>query len=434
MKVKQLKQELQKRGLDKKGVKEVLVQRLKKAIEEEGAKEAVMEETGKTNNAEVKTGDVGDDVLRSILSVVCNMNDRLEKLESKLDIHLSIISDQNAATITNLRAEKESLELLTREMSSQLATPRPSLPTVATVPTSNRFVGLNDECKEQVAVKEKSIAKQQVAVKEKSKAKEQVAVEEKSNAKEQVIPVKAKSMKEQLDEYRKERKRDVQRQKAEATGYDAIVIGDSMIKFIDGKRLSRTKRVDCRSTPGAKADQLHLNVCENLKHSGECIIHVGTNNLAESSRGLHDKIVALGATVEAKGNRPCISGIIHRRWENIQERKRVQAVNEALEATSLQRGWGYISNSNIEDRHLVADGVHLSRSGQGVLAGNFARFINRRAETSTDLHHQARRSYAEVTAGQSASDFTQGYGKRRMNLQKLEWEKYLQFVRAEMRK
>ena len=116
-------------------------------------------------------------------------------------------------------------------------------------------------------------------------------------------------------------------------------------------------------------------------------------------------------------------------------------LNYRLKTTADERGWGFIDNSNVGERHLGVDGVHLNKSGQSVFAGNLCRHINqhqrqsrqsehlnqRREDYSTPLHqrhsnqhlNQRRdewnppmqqpsqpRSYAETVAGESTTPST----------------------------
>ena len=63
---------------------------------------------------------------------------------------------------------------------------------------------------------------------------------------------------------------------------DTLIVGDSMVRPIQPKKLSTIKRVLCKTIPGAKID----DVCERtkelaIKHNvHELILHVGTNYIA----------------------------------------------------------------------------------------------------------------------------------------------------------
>ena len=183
--------------------------------------------------------------------------------------------------------------------------------------------------------------------------------------------------------------------------YDVIVAGDSMLRHIEGRRLSRRRKVKCHAKPGARVEHiLHTNICNDLRREGEAIIHVGTNNQMEDARSVHDKIKALSEAITSTGRTVCISGIIHRRWETRYERQRVETLNSYLRSTATNKEWGYIDHSNIGDRHLGVDGVHLNKSGQSVFAGNISRHINRRHYqpiSNTQINYLNQRNQDKMT-------------------------------------
>ena len=171
--------------------------------------------------------------------------------------------------------------------------------------------------------------------------------------------------------------------------YDVVVVGDSMLKHIDGQRLSRRKKVACKSQPGAKVEHLSpQDICASLKEEGEATIHAGTNNGMEGPGSVHSKIVTLSDTIVASGRRVCISGIIHRRWESAYDRRRVDTLNNHIHETAAKRGWGFIDNTNVGERFLSGDGVHVNKSGEKVLAGNLSRYINRRLHQLSDTRRK----------------------------------------------
>ena len=442
LRVKELRSELQKRGLEKNGVKATLLARLSKALELENANQRVI--VADVNNVPADTPDASkinapkkpgnksenDDcqiLLKQILSAISGIDERLKTLEHKFSDQISIIAEHIDSQNENSRRveeERRNLQKISELVKPQTENTR----SIPGIPTQNRFDVLAGEDDDTTS---------------------------------------PPSYDEQIKDYRqKHRTRRVQQ-------YDVIVAGDSIIKHIEGQRLSRARKVKCQPNPGAKVEQISpVSVCEMLKRDGEAIIHAGTNNNMEGPGSVHDKLVSLCDAVCATGRRGCISGIIHRRWETPYERKRVDTLNHHLQLTTQERGWGYIDNSNVGDRHLGVDGVHLNKSGQATFAGNLSRYINRhqrhrrfsrQGREHPELHsqdertppvgsmqdhrvthrvNQQPRSYADA-AGRSVTprafqqeDFNQGFPRSRLKsshhqpmADPMQWQNYLHFVR-----
>ena len=182
---------------------------------------------------------------------------------------------------------------------------------------------------------------------------------------------------------------------------DVVVVGDSMIKHIDGRHLSRSKNVKCVSFPGAKVrDIFTSSPCEFLKPGGELIIHAGTNNISEGAGEVCHQITDLGKSVAAEGFNVSVSTIIHRRWESEADKKRVDEINYLMELAASENRWGLIINNDISEQHLGRDGVHLNRAGQRILAGNLKRLINSADQPTTRGHCWTQRSSDEVTGSE----------------------------------
>ena len=249
----------------------------------------------------------------------------------------------------------------------------------------------------------------------------------------------------------------------ESCKFDVVVVGDSMVKHIDGVRLSRRKRVTCTAMSGAMVKDIAMSSpCESLKPGGELIIHAGTNNGAESVASVSRQIAVLCESVVAEGFAVTISSIIHRRWESADERKRVDDINRLLEIAAQQNNWGYINNGMINElRHLGHDGVHLNRAGVRLLAANLSRHISRghltggrksyaeaaagktlgsskyfaveKGPVSQELPNEGQRVSANSSAGEGdGQDFHEVFNRVRLKPTREEWHEYLQFVRMVM--
>ena len=84
---------------------------------------------------------------------------------------------------------------------------------------------------------------------------------------------------------------------------DVVLAGDSRIKFIDGRRLSRRKKVQCIPHLGAKIEDVSPdNICQNVKPGGQVVFHIGGNNSQEGASRVHAMLVALGDNATARGH------------------------------------------------------------------------------------------------------------------------------------
>ncbi|XP_063968111.1 uncharacterized protein LOC135157181 [Lytechinus pictus] len=162
---------------------------------------------------------------------------------------------------------------------------------------------------------------------------------------------------------------------------DVLIIGDSMTKQIRPSKLSRRKKVICKTLNGAKIENACSDAC-NLAHQcedSEVIVHLGTNNLKSDES---DEIIAktfslLDQVHQVPGVKSiAVSTIIHRLNETNRQHAKVEEVNDAIKLSANQRSWSVINDSNIDPvLHLNADGVHLNRRGIIAFAKNIIRFL-----------------------------------------------------------
>ena len=147
------------------------------------------------------------------------------------------------------------------------------------------------------------------------------------------------------------------------TAADILVIGDSMIKHLQPGRLSRKRRVICRTMRGAKIEDVVQRAKDIAsKHSvSEVIIHVGTNNTSDDPETIAAKITSLCDTLQPTS--VTISSIIHRKYQSLRERKKAEDANELLKSITTRKHWGFIDNRNINTDHLMTDGIHVNSGG-----------------------------------------------------------------------
>ncbi|CAB4000376.1 Hypothetical predicted protein [Paramuricea clavata] len=124
-------------------------------------------------------------------------------------------------------------------------------------------------------------------------------------------------------------------------GKSTLVIGDSMIKEIEVNKLSRSKKITKICMPGAKSDQIKERLQTTLKstHYDEVIIHAGVNDLSNSQP---DQIIVQLTDMAASVNSS--TSIITTKDRNC-------------------KGWVYIDNSRIGNKHLKFNSIHLNQVG-----------------------------------------------------------------------
>ena len=104
------------------------------------------------------------------------------------------------------------------------------------------------------------------------------------------------STEEQMEAYRHKHRskfapRDLNTPIANTAKVDVLIIGDSMTKPIVPSRLSRRRRIKCKTLPGAKIEDVFDSAFYFARDQqpDEIVIHLGTNNVAQDEK---DEIVA----------------------------------------------------------------------------------------------------------------------------------------------
>ena len=157
------------------------------------------------------------------------------------------------------------------------------------------------------------------------------------------------------------------------------VVGDSMIKFIQPRKLSRKFDVSAHCFPGATVQDMNDYIKPVLQRKPDKIVlHVGTNNLRDDRPKDIKKKIA-GVVEVIKNNQPStsisISSIIQRA-DDRSLKKTVEETNKAIRTYYSTNGLDFICNDNINDQHLNTGGLHLNRKGVYDLVGNFRKYLN----------------------------------------------------------
>ena len=126
------------------------------------------------------------------------------------------------------------------------------------------------------------------------------------------------------------------------------------------------------------------------------IVHIGTNNNSNDPETIAAKITSLCDTLQPTP--VTVSPIIHRKYQSLSERKKVDDSNELLKSITTRNHWGFIDNRNTNTDHLMTDGVHVNSV---VLAKNIITHIAgpsecyRRSTLSLDVTPQ-RTPFGEI--------------------------------------
>lgn len=156
------------------------------------------------------------------------------------------------------------------------------------------------------------------------------------------------------------------------------IIGDSMTKHINGRKLSKSQKVISKSFPGAVIEDLEHYIKPTLKHKPDkIIIHAGTNNLRnDSPKQINSKLVKVisGIKTQQPSVNIAISSVIKRN-DNPALNTKISEVNTLLKTYCEQNNLDYISNDNIQKQCLNTGGLHLNPRGIQALASNFRNYI-----------------------------------------------------------
>ena len=144
---------------------------------------------------------------------------------------------------------------------------------------------------------------------------------------------------------------------------EVFIVGDSILKNLQGRKISRSAKVKVSSFPGCTTMDMRDHIKPILRKNPDAIvIHVGTNSLRSSAsvRDCAEEIVNLATMISNESSADlAISGIIPRSDDEFLAAK-VSGVNKILKPFCNQNGWGYVDHSYISPEH------HLNRSDCGL--------------------------------------------------------------------
>ena len=133
-----------------------------------------------------------------------------------------------------------------------------------------------------------------------------------------------------------------------------------------------------RSFPGATASRLkyYIEKVPNEENIDRIIINLGTNNLSkkQSEEEILDEIIKIVSKCHTHGvNEIYVSGLTYR--PTYQEQ--INKINKLLRLNSNHQNFKFIDNSDILERHLWKDRLHLNDQGTIILARNILDALNK---------------------------------------------------------
>ena len=157
-----------------------------------------------------------------------------------------------------------------------------------------------------------------------------------------------------------------------------IIAGDSIVKNVQGWRLSSKKDVKVHSFSGAKIADMNHHIVPLLERKpDEVSLHIGANDIEDSEEEnaqIADELIKLTRKV-MNANITCTVSLLTRRDDRF--KTQVDRVNDIIrdklkDITNIK----VIDNEQIKHSDLNRRGLHLSKSGTAKLAKNFIKHIN----------------------------------------------------------
>ena len=169
-----------------------------------------------------------------------------------------------------------------------------------------------------------------------------------------------------------------------------VMIGDSIIKHIDPKKLLKNK-VYKYTYPGDTAESIATKVCA-LKPQiapSHVIIHAGTNNIpTDTADDCAQKIVNLAGKLKEKfpNSKIGLSSIIQR--QDIQVATKIDEANKILKQKCMDIGMSFIDNYTLDSTCLNGSNIHLNAKGSAILATKFITFLRGNKSSKTSHYHE----------------------------------------------
>ena len=159
-----------------------------------------------------------------------------------------------------------------------------------------------------------------------------------------------------------------------------LVIGDSMVKHIDGNKIGRAARGKAisHSYSGATVNQLAKKFDENHAEKEQyntIILHVGTNDLVrEEPKKVAADMENLINKAKAHTNKLAVSGVI-KRYDGKVNNHKIDQYNKLVNDLCSKHKITFINNSCIGKSLLNRSNLHLNRDGDKALGSSFCTYL-----------------------------------------------------------
>ena len=200
----------------------------------------------------------------------------------------------------------------------------------------------------------------------------------------------------------------------------ALIIGDSTVKHIDEKKISRAERgkSTCHSYSGAKIKDIHQKF-QQSSYNDEyvtIILHVGTNDLAnDGADEFAERMENLIVDVKNRAKRVGISSVI-KRYDGRVSFSKIAYYNTLTYKLCVKHNVSYIDNDHITKNLLNGSNLHLNKLGDKTLGNTFCTFVK-----SVRINHEA------AIPATNRQPFFQKAAKWTK-----EWTNYLRFVKEQL--
>ena len=163
-----------------------------------------------------------------------------------------------------------------------------------------------------------------------------------------------------------------------------FVIGDSMLKQLNGWEMSKKLNANCKmfvkTFLGAKTICMHDYVKPSVRSSpNHIILHVGTNDLSsdKSSEEIARSIIDFATSIKNEKHDVSVSNIIIRADNKKLEEKRCK-VNSFLGKLCKEKNFYLIDHSTrIKRNHLNKGKLHLNQKGIKLLSDIFVKELSK---------------------------------------------------------
>ena len=357
-----LKAELNRRGLKKSGNKRTLVERLRAAKISEHISQAVGNDS---KTSQVKENSVNAQLFIQDREIISFIEAKVREICCHEIEKLKAEASESYAneTITTLQRENDTLKQRLREMEFGYASMK------------DEANNLNNENKSLMTVIRLLNNELQTALKADESFLGNVNYNQTTNT------VKPNKTKRSQNKRQKEKKNTQEQKEApnmqieqpQAEQLTTLLIGDSMVKNIQGRKLGKVvgHRVVVKSFSGANTRAMSDYLKPNLElNSDQVILHVGTNDLKKKEpQEVAEAIVDLARQVERSSDAKVVISELVCRRDKLNEQ--VKAVNKRLKRYCQQKEWKLIQHNNVTEKGLNMGGLHLNPEGNQRFFNNF---------------------------------------------------------------